>query len=168
MLISTIVGRQCTEQKVCKMWTEFYLHFIVWRLLHLSPSPSFPNLVKGSKHLFLTQHEKLQTDVYLSMQRECRALSHTDEKPWKSLCCVFSVLRQCLSLVGWRKQSHRFLILIPFYCFSPIDYLSILNEMEGSRDGGLLKGKTFPAIALLSFNPTHLVSVCLSCVWSFH
>ena len=108
------------------------------------PSPHPPNLMKGSKRLFLTRHEKLQTDVCLSTHSECHALSHADEKPWKSRRCPVSVLRQCLSLAGRRKQSHRFLILIPLYRFSPIDHLSILNEMEGERNGGLMKDKTFP------------------------
>lgn len=101
-------------------------------------------------------------------QRGNAVPSHTVEKPWKSQCCVVSVLRQCLSLAGWRKQSHWFLILIPFYCFSPIDHLSILNEMEGWRAD---EGQNFPCRCTAIF--FHPISVCfprswgLSLTWHF-
>lgn len=117
------------KKSLLKSQLEPWLNLTIedWIRAHL---PLFPVSWQGSKHLFLTWREKLLTDVCASTRRECCALSHTHEKPWKTLHCVDSVLRQCLSLAGWRKQSHRFLILIPFYCFSPIDHLAILNEMD--------------------------------------
>ena len=50
---------------------------------------------EGIEVSLLTQREKLLTDVCLSTHSGCAALSHTHEKPWKSLCCV----RQCLRAV---------------------------------------------------------------------
>lgn len=124
MCISAIVGLKCAEHKtrVC---------ISLWSITGSEPIPHFSQSREEIEaSLFNWAWEAANRCLSVHAQGMPRP-PHTHEKLWKSLCCIFSVLRQCLSLAGWRKQSHRFLILIPFYYLSPIDHLSILNEMEG-------------------------------------
>lgn len=63
-------------------------YYHCWIRAHPPPSP---NLMKGSKLLFVIQREKLQTDVCVCPHRGTAVPSHTQMNSHESLCVALSV-----------------------------------------------------------------------------